>query len=362
VPVNVDNRPPAADFTALPLSGEDPLNVQFTDTSTYKPVSWVWDFGDGTTSTEQNPAHTYVNPGAYTVSLTAGNSSGTDIETKADYITISNAIPPTVLITFPGSKDKVSGAITVSASATDNAGVAGVRFKLDDSDIGAEDTIAPYSISWDTTAIGNGRHILSAVARDIFGNASTSPSVIVRVLNFPPTFIDASPNPCIFRENEIYCDTIVTWSSRFRRACIYAYYNNNSRGKLISCEGADVHDVPVGGISKEGTTFKLHKTKSKKSEVLSEVFVRGRARTPAEITFSNDCATFDFQIAGESGPRDDSLLINERNEGGRIIKTTGTVTYDNSGNSYDVNIDVTWKRVWLLYCIESVNGVAEGWQ
>jgi len=53
------------------------------------PTSWLWDFGDGSTSTEQNPVHTYESEGAFTVKLTATNSAGSDTETKTDYITTS---------------------------------------------------------------------------------------------------------------------------------------------------------------------------------------------------------------------------------------------------------------------------------
>ena len=68
---------PAADFTATPASGTAPLPAQFADTSTGSaPTSWAWNFGDNTTSTEQNPAHTFSKPGAYTVTFTATNSFG----------------------------------------------------------------------------------------------------------------------------------------------------------------------------------------------------------------------------------------------------------------------------------------------
>jgi len=70
-----DNQPPAADFTYV----IDGMTVTFTDTS-YDPdgviVGWLWDFGDGTDSTEQNPVHTYTVPGTYTVTLTVTDDDG----------------------------------------------------------------------------------------------------------------------------------------------------------------------------------------------------------------------------------------------------------------------------------------------
>jgi subtilisin family serine protease len=80
---------PVAAFTGTPTSGTAPLTVNFTDQSTGSPTSWSWDFGDLGTSTAQNPAHTYTNPGTYTVSLTATNSVGSDNETKTNYITVN---------------------------------------------------------------------------------------------------------------------------------------------------------------------------------------------------------------------------------------------------------------------------------
>ena len=83
---------PEADFSGTPTYGCGSLQVQFTDLSTNNPTSWLWDFGDGSTSVDQNPSHEYTDWGAYTVSLTATNSCGSDTETKVDYI-ILNGIP-----------------------------------------------------------------------------------------------------------------------------------------------------------------------------------------------------------------------------------------------------------------------------
>jgi len=56
-------------FNAYPLQGQAPLMVNFQDTTVGGPTEWSWAFGDGDTSTEQNPAHTYTSPGSYTVNL-----------------------------------------------------------------------------------------------------------------------------------------------------------------------------------------------------------------------------------------------------------------------------------------------------
>ena len=97
-------------------------------------------------------------------------------------ITVDNGAP-TVAVTAPGGGATVAGTTTVTASASDNVGVAGVRFFADGAAIGAEDTAAPYSVSWDTTATANGSHTLTAVARDAVGNTTTSTGVTVTVGN-----------------------------------------------------------------------------------------------------------------------------------------------------------------------------------
>jgi PKD repeat protein len=88
--------PPVANFTGKPTCGKAPLTVRFNDTSTGSPTSWFWDFGDGTNATGQNPTHTYMQAGKYTVSLTATNAGGSNTSTKKDYITVSGSVKPPV--------------------------------------------------------------------------------------------------------------------------------------------------------------------------------------------------------------------------------------------------------------------------
>jgi hypothetical protein len=84
----VGGAPPAAVFVGTPLSGCAQLGVSFTDLSSGDMTGWSWDFGDGGTSTLQNPAYTYQNVGIYTVSLTVNAPSGSDISTRVDYIVV----------------------------------------------------------------------------------------------------------------------------------------------------------------------------------------------------------------------------------------------------------------------------------
>jgi hypothetical protein len=79
---------PVAQFRASVTSGWAPLTVSFTDRSTGTPTSYLWKFGDGTTSTEKNPKHRYWTAGTFTVTEIVKNSAGSNTKVKTGYITV----------------------------------------------------------------------------------------------------------------------------------------------------------------------------------------------------------------------------------------------------------------------------------
>jgi len=87
----------SASFTYSPASPVVGQTVQFTDTSTGSPTSWNWAFGDGAADTEENPSHTYTSAASYTVTLTVGNSAGSDSTTRS--VVVLPGTPPTT--SFP---------------------------------------------------------------------------------------------------------------------------------------------------------------------------------------------------------------------------------------------------------------------
>ena len=84
---------PLVDFAANPRAGAVPLTVQFADLSAGEPNAWEWDFGDGETSNERDPSHTYNTTGSFTVKLTAANVDGHAARTRSGYISVSTASP-----------------------------------------------------------------------------------------------------------------------------------------------------------------------------------------------------------------------------------------------------------------------------
>jgi uncharacterized protein (TIGR02145 family) len=88
ITVNASGSAPVAAFTASSTNITTGESIQFTDQSTNTPTLWNWNFGDGNASSLQNPLHAYSTAGSYTVTLTAYNGFGYDVEIKSDYITV----------------------------------------------------------------------------------------------------------------------------------------------------------------------------------------------------------------------------------------------------------------------------------
>ena len=108
---------PVAGFTASTTNGLAPLGVAFTNTTTGKVTAWSWDFGDGTTSTAQNPSHTYANPGSYTVALTATGPGGSSTKQAPTPINVALAVMPGANFTMTPT----SGTAPLAVAFTDTS-------------------------------------------------------------------------------------------------------------------------------------------------------------------------------------------------------------------------------------------------
>jgi PKD repeat protein len=107
--------PPVANFSATPTTGGAPNIVNFTSSSQYAST-WLWNFGDGATSTVQNPSHIYNVPGTYTVSLTVTNASGTNTATKSNYIAMTQCQNSPVRISGKSSYSTLQAAYNAAVS------------------------------------------------------------------------------------------------------------------------------------------------------------------------------------------------------------------------------------------------------
>jgi len=113
----ISSLAPQAEFSASTVTSCDG-NVYFTDESLNGVSSWLWDFGDGGTSTLQNPSHNYANDGTYTVKLVVNNIVGSDSITKVSYIQVNHIIAPVINDTSICAPDSLI--LNASASGTIN--------------------------------------------------------------------------------------------------------------------------------------------------------------------------------------------------------------------------------------------------
>jgi len=142
---------PVANFTGTPTTGPAPLSVSFTDTSTGSPSSWIWMFGDmgaGNTSTLQNPIHTYMSAGTYSVNLTVTNAGGSNTLIKTNYITV--VTPP--VANFTGTP--LSGPVPLLVVFTDTSTGSPMDWNWTFGDIGAGNTSAVQNPSHTYTTAG----------------------------------------------------------------------------------------------------------------------------------------------------------------------------------------------------------------
>lgn len=108
---NISNTPhlPVADFSIGATTGDAPVSISFSDKSTGGATSWFWEFGDGTTSSEKNPSHTYTELGKYTVKLTVSNADGSNIITKSNAIIVYEIKPYSIASVGPFYPARTNG-------------------------------------------------------------------------------------------------------------------------------------------------------------------------------------------------------------------------------------------------------------
>ena len=150
----------------------DGVNVGAEDT--VSPYGVTWD-------------STALANGSHSVTAVARDAAGNTTTSQTVAVTTNNTVAdnqaPTVSVTAPAAGASVSGSVSLAATASDNVGVAGVQFRVDGVNVGAEDTVSPYGVTWDSTALANGSHSVTAVARDAAGNTTTSQTVAVTTNN-----------------------------------------------------------------------------------------------------------------------------------------------------------------------------------
>ena len=173
--------------------------------------------------------------GTHTLTAVARDINGNTATSAPVTITVNNVdtSAPAVSVTAPTGT--VSGTVTISATATDNAGVAGVQFRVDGTAIGAQDTTSPYNATWNTTTATNGTHTLTAVATDINGNTATSAPITITVNNVavaPPAFVQV--NSAVPQTNQSSVSVTYTGAQTAGDTNILAIGWNNATSNITS--------------------------------------------------------------------------------------------------------------------------------
>ncbi|MDW5549945.1 PKD domain-containing protein [Methanosarcina sp.] len=187
ITVSANSVLPVAKFSAKPTSGTAPLNVAFTDTSTGTPTSWKWTFGDGKSSTLQNPAYTYSKTGNYTVSLTVKNAAGTNTKTIKNYITVKAATPKPVAAF---SVTPTSGNVPLIVKFTDQSTGTPTSWKWSFGD-GTYSTKKNPSYIYDEV----GKYTVSLTVKNDAGSSTKTIKnyIVVNELKIPVSAFSATP-------------------------------------------------------------------------------------------------------------------------------------------------------------------------
>ena len=178
--------PPVASFTGIPISGNKPLTVQFTDTSTNFPTSWSWTFGDGGTSTAQSPSYTYANNGTYTVTLIATNALGSNTLTKPSYITVTSPAPP--VASFTGTPTSGTRPLTVQFTDASSNSPTSWSWTFGDGNTSNVQNPPPH------TYVSAGTYNVTLTVTNALGSNTLPRTNYITVTNPAPTVTEITPN------------------------------------------------------------------------------------------------------------------------------------------------------------------------
>jgi hypothetical protein len=211
----------------------------------------------GTASTTQTAALSGLTPvTTYHYALIATDSSG-NTSTTTDATFTTDAIPdvtaPTVALLTPADASYASSTVSITATSSDAIGVSGVQFKVDGSNQGAEDTGAPYSVSWNTTLIADGAHTLLAVARDAAGNYATSTPFTINIDNTAAVRSGGSPSSALPQGTT---STNITLNTDENATCRYGTVAGTAYASLpnaFTTTGGTSHSKSIVGLVDGGT-------------------------------------------------------------------------------------------------------------
>jgi hypothetical protein len=157
--------------------------------------------------------------------------------------------------------------------------VVGVQFRVDGANVGAEKTVAPYAVTWDTTAASNSAHLITAVARDAAGNSTTSVSVSVTVNN-------AAAGGVVFESNwDTATGTSASAVKDGARWPLYDEFNGGTSVQLLSVVAGGPNGHNALRVQQRGSSFAANLQKPAFMPPSQDYYVRYyMTRPPQAIT------------------------------------------------------------------------------
>ncbi|HIC24072.1 MAG TPA: HYR domain-containing protein, partial [Planctomycetes bacterium] len=205
--IAVEDPPPTAGFDIDPTSGIYDLLVSFTDASTGVITMRQWDFGDGSTSLEQNPTHLYTEVGLYTVSLMVTGPGGSDTMVCSSCITV---LDPPPVANFDLSPTSGGGPLTVQFSDRSTGAIDSRQWNFGDPDSGVENTSSIATPSHIYQQIGT--YVVTLTVSGPGGDDTAVCSACIIVTDEGAPEILDMPADMTLSNDAGLCQAVATWS------------------------------------------------------------------------------------------------------------------------------------------------------
>ncbi|WP_067052512.1 PKD domain-containing protein [Methanofollis ethanolicus] len=317
--------PPVAGFTFTPTDGNAPLNVTFTDNSTGNVTAWAWNFGDGTTSIEQNPNHTYASAGTYTVSLNASNAYAFNVSTIAEAVRVLPA--PIAGFTFNPTEGNAPLNVTFSDNSTGN--VTAWAWDFGDGTTSIEQNP-------NHTYASAGTYTVSLNASNVYGFNVSTIAEAVHVLPAPIAGFTFTPTEGNAPLNVTFSDNstgnVTAWAWNFGDGTNSTEQNPNHSYASAGTYTVSLNASNVYGFNVSTVTDAVHVLPA---PVAGFTFTPTEGNAPLNVTFSDNSTGNVTAWAWNFGDGTNSTEQNATHT--YTVPGTYTVTL-NASNTYGLNV------------------------
>lgn len=332
---------PVAEFIGSPTSGTAPFTVTFTDQSTGSVTGWAWDFGDGSSSSSQNPTHNFTAAGSYTVALTATGPGGSNTRTRMAYVSAAAPTVPTTA-TLSGSESASVGSPHTSRVTLDQPAdqTYTVTWTRSDSGTGsATSTITAgntYVEATDTwAAIGSGRTVDFTISPTL---TRVGRPLTVTVADFAWAFADAGTL-------NLAANTTTTIATGVPGGAIAEVSPDLPPGLTLQITGTDLEvvgdsTVPTIDGSSSGSVLDLASGVDHTFEVLDSAIA-----TIVNVTQSITYAPGSYPMSSQGATRWGNVM-GALNPGDVLEVSPGAIQQEGESGNYFSGLDSSLLAIW----------------